>query len=364
MGREKKIEYLDGLRGFFCLVVLIQHYMMVFFPSIRIMLFNDGNLAVMYFLFLSGFVMYLSVLKKQPSVQCFRDFFEKVMNFMARRYFRLLPIILVAIMTSYLIYIGGGYFIGEIVSKYNYTTLTKYVLNDGIGIGKSIFDGFFGAFFYRPLLDTPLWTIHYEFWGIVLLYALSIIIYNKPYKIWIYTGLAFITFIVFHDVNVLAMIMGVIISDLYFAIEKSEKKIWIIVDKIIHKKINLFFYIIVLIVIYGISMFGVYPSYCRLLFIVLLFIMLEQNQGNAVTKLLENKWIITFSEYSFAIYAFHWIIICSFSSWFVTNCSSTMGYIGATVIGFILTVLITLFYSVLISSMVDYKKRKLTPKRH
>ena len=60
----EKMIYLDGLRGVFCIVVIIHHFMMAFFPNSPQILYNDGNMAVMYFLLLSGFVMPLNIFKK------------------------------------------------------------------------------------------------------------------------------------------------------------------------------------------------------------------------------------------------------------------------------------------------------------
>ena len=52
MGYSKtkgRIDYLDGTRALFSLIVVTHHYAYAFYPQVKKFLFTDGNLAVMFF---------------------------------------------------------------------------------------------------------------------------------------------------------------------------------------------------------------------------------------------------------------------------------------------------------------------------
>ena len=51
----------EGARVVFCLIVFLNHWTMLFMPDLPIVIFNDGNLAVVFFLLLCGFVAPISI---------------------------------------------------------------------------------------------------------------------------------------------------------------------------------------------------------------------------------------------------------------------------------------------------------------
>lgn len=104
----KKLDYWDGLRTIFCLVVVISHIFLAFYPNAPKPLKSMGNLAVIYFLFLSGGVLGLKTyIKTEQERFTIKDLFDYTLH----RYLRLLPAVAVSVLLSTLIYVlGGGVF--------------------------------------------------------------------------------------------------------------------------------------------------------------------------------------------------------------------------------------------------------------
>ena len=59
----KRIHHLEGLRTIFCLVVVTHHILQAFYPEFPQILVNDGRIAVIYFLVLTGFTIPLQIFK-------------------------------------------------------------------------------------------------------------------------------------------------------------------------------------------------------------------------------------------------------------------------------------------------------------
>lgn len=96
---------LELMRVFFCFVVIVHHYMMLFTPDARQMLINDGNYAVFFFLLLSGYL----IGSRGDSYRSGNGHkIGKSIRFVGKRYFRLLPVVAISISIASIIYFGGG----------------------------------------------------------------------------------------------------------------------------------------------------------------------------------------------------------------------------------------------------------------
>ena len=230
MGNSKtkgRIDYLDGTRALFSLIVVTHHFVYAFYPQVKKFLFTDGNLAVMFFFVLSGFVAGLSIYKKSYSGM--NTFFE-ILKFPVRRYFRLLPVVAGTIIISFVIYVCGGYFSQNAGEFYSLGWLSGYFALGNITVKEVIFTAFLGAFFSRPELNSPLWTIKYEFVALSIAYALVLMVYK-----WEYRRILYIIIIVlfssqfeiagFETIYIACIIFGILISDLYND-HDSETCIW------------------------------------------------------------------------------------------------------------------------------------------
>lgn len=84
---------LEGARVVFCLMVFLNHWTMLFMPNFPVAIFNDGNLAVVFFVFLCGFVAPISIWNGT----------NKNNKWVVKRFTRLYPVIFMAIMFTWTI---------------------------------------------------------------------------------------------------------------------------------------------------------------------------------------------------------------------------------------------------------------------
>lgn len=97
-----KKRYYDGARTIFCLIVLLSHFTLTFCPNARTRIWNDGNLAVIYFLVLAGGVTALSTQNSKSNLSL-----KSLFQFGVKRYFRLLPVVFISIIGAFIIFRGG-----------------------------------------------------------------------------------------------------------------------------------------------------------------------------------------------------------------------------------------------------------------
>ena len=103
-----KIKQFEIARSIFCIIVVIHHFMMVFCYQNQIFIYNDGNLAVMYFLVLAGVVMPIKFYLNDDNKIGNERWYISVMRYGKRRYLRLLPVALVSLFFAYFLMSLGG----------------------------------------------------------------------------------------------------------------------------------------------------------------------------------------------------------------------------------------------------------------
>lgn len=299
-----KLKYLDGLRLIFCIIVVIHHFLLAFCPDTTIFLYNDGNLAVVYFLLLSGFVTPLKIfydkdVKKKKKT-------TKWLLFLKKRYLRLLPFVAISIIISFLLLKNDLYYNLQAAEIFNLSALGNY-FNFDISFAQMIYQIFIGTFIERPILNTPLWTIHYEFIGVFVAYILADVLHKKEKRHFYYL-LTILICMILRDIYYCCIFTGVFLADVFF--NKNKVAIGVDIDKIKHYNI---IFLILSIILYFLTIFGKIQVYLRMLSIICGMIFVINNK--VTQKLLENKLLMKLSEYATDIYATHWLILCSFSSW-------------------------------------------------
>ena len=108
MGGKTRIEYLDGIRGWAALVVLVCHMTMMFlslstpeYNNIIFRVINNGPFAILVFFVLSGYALSLSQLNFER---------RNLALAIATRYFRLVIPIAVTSLIAYLLLRSGLFF--------------------------------------------------------------------------------------------------------------------------------------------------------------------------------------------------------------------------------------------------------------
>lgn len=224
---EKKLFYLDGLRGLAAVAVVISHYIQVFYPAALngraqqahfewdiwyghspINLFYNGQFAVCLFFVLSGYVLSVKMFEKEID----RETFQKLLRSSAiRRYIRLAVPAATSVLLVYLAIITNAFYLQEIWGitwtdmKKNYYALDTNVYTI---IKAAIYDPFFRftAHPYNPVL----WTMSYELLGSFLIFGF-LALFGRVKKRWIVYVVLSIAFIQTYFV---AFLWGMLLADL------------------------------------------------------------------------------------------------------------------------------------------------------
>ena len=186
MKKQKKVEYLDGLRGWAALTVVIDHWMMMgyedpttdatsglwcaWFLRTPLRLLVDGGFAVAIFFTLSGYVL-LARFFAQPKKTSI------VYGGMVRRYPRLMIPALVSLLLYYSwLHFGpwegfsGCHAVGEVLNDHpqNSTSAISF------GAGAVLLNGLVGQWTYEPAIYTIQWTLQIELIASLAVYLLAL----------------------------------------------------------------------------------------------------------------------------------------------------------------------------------------------
>ncbi len=148
-----RIQYLDGLRGVACLMVVAGHYMDALSPSSVVRPFDDGVLAVAIFFVISGFILTDSFAVNIPA-----------QRHLAGRLVRLLVPCAVALFLAYAAS-SGLHYLNPDFPYFSIKTAAVHVFGS-TGV---------------TLLDPPTWTIGYEIYGSCAVLVLVLIRARSQY---------------------------------------------------------------------------------------------------------------------------------------------------------------------------------------
>ena len=160
----KRLEKLEAIRGLAAFYVFLHHFVHLN-PDLLFLrrYFVFGQLAVLVFFVLSGFVIYYSSLGRTPDMS-FRKFFIK-------RFRRIYP--------PFLIVLALGYILKSIVEggpadpRWNDLLGNLFMLQD---------KNTAGSWFYPYLGNSPLWSLSYEWWFYMLFFATMTIWKGNPMR--------------------------------------------------------------------------------------------------------------------------------------------------------------------------------------
>lgn len=188
MGSEKKITYLDGIRGVAAIIVIFSHVLLWFNPylhngptagnipgEISQWLFNSpltffykGNAAVWLFFVLSGFVLTHSLIKRKDNIEAIRIASSK-------RYFRLGIPVLASVLICYTL-MSSGAFKAKALGATDPFNLA-YTFEPSAW--EALKQGLWGAMLFGDSsYNYVLWTISIELYGSLLIFG-TIALFGK-----------------------------------------------------------------------------------------------------------------------------------------------------------------------------------------
>lgn len=224
---ERKLFYLDGIRGLAAFAVVISHYIQVFYPAALngnpqqahfkwdiwyghspVNLFYNGQFAVCMFFVLSGYVLSVKMFDKELNSENYQQLLQ---SSAIRRYIRLAVPAAASVLLVYLAIITNAFYLQDIWGatwtdmKKNYYDLDTNVYTV---IKAALFDPFFRfeAHPYNPVL----WTMSYELLGSFLIFGF-LACFGRVKKRWIVYVVLSIAFI---QTYFIAFLWGMLLADL------------------------------------------------------------------------------------------------------------------------------------------------------
>eukprot|EP01135_Chromosphaera_perkinsii_P001459 Nk52_evm9s172 gene=Nk52_evmTU9s172 len=186
---NQRLEYLDGLRGMACLIVVIFHWILVIDARAMVAgwdywgeytplyILRNGPFSVFVFFVLSGFVLSLPIVKgikngrEASSPEAFKDVLIKIASQAVARVPRLcIP----AIASYYLAYLQ---FATGLASLNPNNAQQYFQLIQTPSVYEALYQPFYSiwAEFYAPEINGVLWTISIEFWGSYFVFVMAIV---------------------------------------------------------------------------------------------------------------------------------------------------------------------------------------------
>lgn len=354
---SRRISSLEGLRGVMAFSVFNAHVIPSLFPGVTdariwgVISYTPffailmAGLGVSYFFFISAFGIYQSESDKV--------WWKIVLN-IVKRYFRLVPIILISNLLCWASMRWGIFYVGE------GEDYVSYDLNSSIW--RPVMEAFIWVFRGINSFSSVFWTIEAQFKGIIIISIVLIITRKLDHRIQIIISAALGIAIYFLQRDsaasyMICMVAGSICFNIV-AYLKSSARVGVLFLNI--KQI----YCLMLIVLEGIVLWRHtnllnsrldYTYLCWILFIILIpFLILAESK---LKILLENKYILAFGKYSFAIYGIHELI------------RSTLGYAMLKKIGEkpdliegILIYISCLLVTLIVASVLTFLNRNLQEK--
>lgn len=217
----KRLQFLDGMRGWAAVVVLIHHIFVDGLPANELMadktlwakiFFMNGTFAVCLFFVISGFSLSISYLQTGDE--------RGLARMAAGRYLRLaLPIFVICAITYALLLFNIIPPAAERPSPLNlfgiFTPTIKGLLEFSL---VNAFVSHSSAENYNP----PLWTMFYEFLGSFMVFAILVILRASRPRTWILGVLVIV--LTFYEPFLALFVAGILIADLYGQIESSQSR--------------------------------------------------------------------------------------------------------------------------------------------
>lgn len=252
MIEKDKLKFLDSIRGFAAIYVLLGHARWLLYEgwstfelnkgkydiaskllTYFFLLFKYGHEMVIFFFILSGFVIHLKYAEKLKEDITLK--FDWI-SYIKRRFFRIFPPFFFAIVLTFL---ADKIVESNNFSIYNHSTPIQ-LINDNVTFNHS-FTTFLGNLFFLqggfiPIFGSngPLWSLMYEWW-FYMLYPILFLIYRKNiYLSYAVVAIVFIVFLLGGTSQVILIDkvlsylfiwwLGVILADIYVGNISLNKK--------------------------------------------------------------------------------------------------------------------------------------------
>ena len=243
----KRLNYIDGLKGWCAVSVCILHFLLMFviggyvgwkclpeaalnpfeyyFEWFPYSVLTNNSFPLYIFFALTSFIVSYTFLKNKND--------DKLKQKIVMRYFRFLPLVLIGCFVAYLLL---AFKLCPLEEFYNITGNTwglarleeSYTFLDMLKIG------FFTSFFEGTQLVSPFWCLHYIFLGSMLGFVMMLLYTKVDNKIFFFGSVILMFYFV--DQNYLAFIIGLIagvLADKEYSLTKTKGVLFVVVGCIL-----------------------------------------------------------------------------------------------------------------------------------
>jgi peptidoglycan/LPS O-acetylase OafA/YrhL len=361
ISKQEKIKYLEGLRGLAALIVVTYHHFYGFFPMLlypsKNKLFSDisaspinilynGHFAVYVFFVLSGFVLSYKFFK-------FKDF-KILTSSAARRYIRLLPPVLFSILASYFLLSQSLFFNKEasIISKCCLATYFSFNAN----IFNALYDSFISSFFINGSpYNIVLWTIKYEMLGSFFVFAIAGLFGQLKNRFVFYIIILLLTIYNPYSSFVLGLMLADLLNNKSFYFKKLKQKKLLMPIAIIGIFLGSYPNNRILTdTIYEPLKLNLMPDMAHFYHTIAAFlILITLLSSNFLKNVFSHKIFLFLGKISFSMYAIHFIVINSFSSFIFVALNDRFSYNYSFIITFIISNIFIFVFSYLVYKYID-----------
>ncbi len=328
-----RVEGLEGMRGIAAFIVFVHHFLLIFDPSFHFsehtwknMVLNP-DLAVSWFFAHSGFV-----LAWKSRNMTANEFPRHIMDLALRRYLRLLPLVLVSILLTSLALSLGFIHSPEYARLVGSSWLGGY-LNFSGNFGDALLQSLWGVFFNfksSTTFNPNLWTIGYELISSYMLFF-ALFIFRTGMKS--LAGLSLIALIIGGWKGVLPFFLGAALS----RVPPHSPPRWLPG-------------LVALVAIPFSDQSGEWASYLRglsataLMYALIHAPLLRRHLAQGIPDF--------FGKISYSLYAIHFLVLTSFTSWLGLKHASHES-MGKTTLNFALSTALLIGASHLLTRWVD-----------
>ena len=376
MNSKGKLSYLEGMRALMALNVILCHFVCVYYPQMyftgeqysgALTMFAttplsalvNGNIAVVFFFALTGFLVGRSVFLKGDG---FRVLPGKSIN----RYLRLLPTVAVATIFT---------FLAMKLGLMNHLKLTNENINTGFlsgycnfdpTIGNLLLNMFVAPFVRKSQYIGPFWTIKYEFFGYILVLAVAILLRKSKWRRFGYLLVTALLGVIRGDAYFPIFIFGLIVADLEF--NENPTVCGKLYSKLLTNKVFITVCFFAATYFACCPIYGNSPLYAFLLKIPMLGSTLLRGFGMAlfiwvslksriIQKILSWKPLVFLGEMSFETYAIHWPLMLTCEAGLFLVFEKYLPYHTAALAAFAITLVVIYTCSYLFSLLTKQINR-------
>ena len=324
-----------------------------FFATTPLNVLVNGNVAVVFFFALTGFLVGRSVfIKKNNDIS--------IIDKLKTRYIRLLPLVIVATLFTFVTMQTGLQYHLSITSEYVNTSFLHSYCNFEPTLINLISHSIFWPFVDFSAYIGPFWTIKYELWGYIIVLIYATCLKKSRSREWIYL-IVIVVMAICLDSYYCIFIMGLFVADLCFNTNPSFLKN--VYQKLFNKKPLVFILFLISLYFSCCPMYEKSSLYCfwyklPLLNHILLrgfgiaLFLLVTNNSIIIQKILSVKPLVALGHISFETYALHWPIMLSLQAGLFLLFEKQMNYSSAALLPFIITLPVIYIVSFLTSFLL------------